>query len=295
MLAFDADKRGPVGRRPLLRVGAPDEIDVAVAALPAGSDPGELARSDPDALRAAVAEAKPFLQFRLERILDAADLATAEGRAKAADTALVAVAEHPDNLVRDQYVMQVAERCRLEPLLLRERLEQLRREGPRPPSAGTGRAGLAAAPGPAGGGAASPDAGPANRGSGSPMSRAGTTTGSTAPADRRTQAAGAGRDQVGVGADRSVGEFRPGLEALRLAIHRPDDVATGWRRCCSVTSCSGPPSRRWSTPPTCTRPSTPPRPTCGPCWCGSPWKSPPATPTTWCCSWSGTRPAASFT
>ncbi len=84
---------------------------MAVAALPPGSDPGEMARSDPEGLRAAIEGAKPFLRFRVERILDDAELTTPEGRAKAADNALAAVAEHPDNLVRDQYVMQVAERC----------------------------------------------------------------------------------------------------------------------------------------------------------------------------------------
>ena len=110
------------------------EVDVAVADLPPGADPGELARADPEALRAAIDGAKPFLQFRVERVLPAADLSTPEGRAKAADAALAAVAEHPDDLVRDQYVMQVAERCRLEPASLRDRLERLRREGPKDPS-----------------------------------------------------------------------------------------------------------------------------------------------------------------
>ncbi len=42
------------------------QVDVAVAALPAGSDPGELARTDPDALRAAVVECEelPAVQAR---------------------------------------------------------------------------------------------------------------------------------------------------------------------------------------------------------------------------------------
>ena len=53
--------------------------------LPAGTDPGELAQRDPEALRRAVADAVPFLQFRLERVLEAADLTTAEGRARAAE------------------------------------------------------------------------------------------------------------------------------------------------------------------------------------------------------------------
>ena len=103
------------------------DIEVAVVALPPGSDPDELARTSPETLHAAVEGARPFLEFRVERVLGAADLGSAEGRAKAAEAALAVVAEHPDDLVRDQYVMTVADRCRIDPARLRERLEQLRR------------------------------------------------------------------------------------------------------------------------------------------------------------------------
>ncbi|MGO9029870.1 MAG: DNA primase, partial [Acidimicrobiales bacterium] len=115
VLAFDADGAGQSAAGRFYEWERRHEVDVAVADLPPGADPGELARTDPQALRDAIARARPFLQFRVERLLATADLTTAEGRAKAADTALAAVAEHPDDLVRDQYVMQVAERCRLEP------------------------------------------------------------------------------------------------------------------------------------------------------------------------------------
>ena len=46
------------------------------------------------------------------------------------------VAEHPDALVRDQYVMQVADICRIDADRLRERLEQVRRQ-PAPAAATT--------------------------------------------------------------------------------------------------------------------------------------------------------------
>ncbi len=217
VLAFDADLAGQSAAGRFYEWERRLEINVAVAALPAGSDPGELARTDPQGLRAAIEGAKPFLQFRVERILDGAELATPEGRAKAADTALAAVAEHPDNLVRDQYVMQVAERCRLEPLLLRDRLEQLRKEGPRPASprgSGRGRPRRSEPSAPVDPGdpgeqwVREPDDGwePDWTDGGSP---------DHGPGPHRSPAGGRGRP---------VREFRPGLEALRLAIHRPDDV-----------------------------------------------------------------------
>jgi DNA primase len=237
VLAFDADGAGQSAAGRFYEWERRLEIDVAVAALPEGSDPGEMARHDPEGLRAAIEGAKPFLRFRVERILDAADLATPEGRAKAADTALAAVAEHPDNLVRDQYVMQVAERCRLEPLLLRERLEQLRREGPRPAAVtGTGRRpGGAASGGP---GHRTERSSPA--GAGEPWVREPDDAGWDADGfdgggnGRDDGIGGGGADTLGSryarasegvpGSKRSTAEFRPGLEALRLAIHRPEDV-----------------------------------------------------------------------
>jgi DNA primase len=178
VLAFDADTAGQAAAGRFYEWERRLEVDVAVAALPPGADPADLARSDPAALAAAVKEARPFLSFRVEGILAGAELGTAEGRAKAADTALGAVAEHPDDLVRDQYVMLVAERCRLEPDRLRERLEQLRREGPRP-------------------------AAQERPGKGSD--------------DEPRQAAPRGRTP-------RAPEFRPGAEALRLAIHRPEEI-----------------------------------------------------------------------
>jgi DNA primase len=210
VLAFDADGAGQAAAGRFYEWERTLEIDVAVAALPPGSDPADLARSDPAALRAAVEDAKPFLQFRLERILDAADLTTPEGRARAADHALAAVAEHPDDLVRDQYVMQVAERCRLEPSSLRDRLERIRREGPR------------IAPGRPDRAAARPAGPPDDR---DPRGYDGPPDGSDAEWDEWEDGYGPadGRGD-GPGRGSTTSEFRPGLEALRLAIHRPEDV-----------------------------------------------------------------------
>jgi DNA primase len=222
VLAFDADGAGQSAAGRFYEWERKLEVNVAVAALPPGSDPGELARADPDALRAAIEGAKPYLQFRVERILDGADLTTPEGRAKAADAALGAVAEHPDNLVRDQYVMQVAERCRLEPLLLRDRLEQLRKED-RP----------SAAPGPGRGGRGSPPvAGRRSehwrpRGAEEPWVRE--PDDGWEPDTYDDGRAGPTSPAVATTGHRRPGpparEFRPGLEALRLAIHRPDEVS----------------------------------------------------------------------
>jgi len=125
VLAYDADAAGQAGASRVYEWERHHEIDVAVAALPVGADPADLAMRDPDALRKAISEAQPFLGFRIDRVIEAADLRSAEGRVKAAETAMAVVAEHPNELVRDQYLMVVSDRTRLEPSALRALAERL--------------------------------------------------------------------------------------------------------------------------------------------------------------------------
>jgi len=176
VLCFDADRAGQAGAARVYQWERAHQVDVAVAELPPGTDPAELARTDPEALRQAVAGARPLLRFQLERVLGGFDLRDPEGRAKAAEAAMGVVAEHPDPLVRDQYVVEVADRCRLDPEQLRPLLAR-----PRDPKA------------------------PAGQG---------------APGDRAAPPRPAGRR----GAGSPVGGARAGLEALRLAVHRPEAV-----------------------------------------------------------------------
>ena len=121
VLAFDADAAGQNAAERVYAWERQYDLDVAVAALPGGVDPAELAQSDPAALATAVAEAKPFLKFRLDRVLGAAALDTPEQRARAAEAAMAVVQEHPSDLVRDQYLMEVAARCRVDDNQLRGR------------------------------------------------------------------------------------------------------------------------------------------------------------------------------
>jgi DNA primase len=168
VLAFDADAAGQAAAERLYQWEQRYELDVAVAGMPPGTDPGQLAEDDPDLLRKAVASARPFLAFRLERALAGADLRSPEGRARAAQAAVAVVREHPGDLVRDQYLMEVADRTRVHP----DRLRALMAAPP--------------APGPAAG---------ARRGGGE------------RPATVRRARGG------------------PEVEALRLAVHQPEQVA----------------------------------------------------------------------
>ncbi len=91
-----------------------------VADLPSGRDPADVWRDDPARLIAAVENAAPFLQFRVDRLLASADLASLEGRARAGEAAAEVVASHPSDLVRDQYAMQLAGRLQIDVDRMRE-------------------------------------------------------------------------------------------------------------------------------------------------------------------------------
>jgi DNA primase len=111
VLAYDADAAGQAAAERFYEWEQQLGVDIAVAAFPSGSDPADVARRDPEALKSAIAKAQPFLAFRVDRALQVADLRTPEGRARAAEAALAMVAEHPNELVRDQYVGTIAARC----------------------------------------------------------------------------------------------------------------------------------------------------------------------------------------
>ncbi len=216
VLAFDADGAGQAAAERFHQWEQTYQLDVAVAALPEGMDPGELARRDPDALRQAITDAKPFLAFRLQRIFAAADLRGPEGRARAAERALAAIAQHPNSLVRDQYLMEVASHCRIEISQLRDQLP-----GVLGAQAAVDRTALATGRGPAarlsddGRSRTSIDLRTTHR-SGS-VNRSGTGTGTGTGSGLATGAARRPR----------VTLSNAELDALRVAVEQPDD-AVAW-------------------------------------------------------------------
>ncbi len=107
-LAYDADAAGQAAAERCYQWEQRFEVQFQVADLPAGRDPADVWRDDPDALVRAVKGATPFLEFRLDRLLATADTTSLEGRAHAAETAAALVGEHPNDLVRDQYVMKLS-------------------------------------------------------------------------------------------------------------------------------------------------------------------------------------------
>ena len=97
VLAYDSDAAGQGAAEKWYQWEQRYEIQLEVADLPAGRDPADVWHDDPAALAARRSSAAtPFLQFRLDRVLAAADLATLEGRARAAEAGAAIVARAPE-------------------------------------------------------------------------------------------------------------------------------------------------------------------------------------------------------
>jgi len=133
VLAYDADAAGQGAAEKWYSWEAEYEIELRVAALPSGRDPAEVWQDSPEALTRAAEQATPFLQFRLDRLFASSDLTTAEGRGRAGQAAAAIVSQHPNELVRDQYVMQLAARLSIEADALRQAVAHaVARPAPRP-------------------------------------------------------------------------------------------------------------------------------------------------------------------
>ena len=214
VLAFDADAAGQSAAERFHAWELRYEIDVAVAALPPGVDPGELAQTDPEALRRSVTEATSFLSFRLARLWASADLANAEGRVRAAEQALGVISAHPNALIREQYLQDVVGRTRVD-------LDTLKRFKPPPTRSPASRQGR-------GSGDARSPAPSESVGSGGSIRVV-----ANEPDDVDYGPGGGGGPAHRSGPARNLGDaVRPARvpaesEALRLAVDQPD-VAVAW-------------------------------------------------------------------
>ena len=108
-------------------VAARTGVAVYVTVLPNDTDPDDLARRDPDRMRGLLGEAKPVLEFVIDRIASRSDLAGPEGRRRFLAEALPLVGDEPDPLTRELYVGTLSRLTGVEQ-------ESLRREAAAAPS-----------------------------------------------------------------------------------------------------------------------------------------------------------------
>ena len=129
VLAFDADSAVQTAAERFSQWEHAFEVEVAVADLPPGADPGDLAQSDPERLASAVQDAVDFMDFRINRVLGGADLSSVKGQVRAGERAARLVAEHPNPEIRDKYLVEISDRCSVSADHLRRVVADARRRG----------------------------------------------------------------------------------------------------------------------------------------------------------------------
>jgi DNA primase len=124
-LAYDVDLAGDSAAREglLAQLGADHSVSkVRMVRIPDGKDPDELIRSDPDAWRRAVGEAREVVGFAIERLASEADMSSVAGKRAFTGRVLAIIKAIPDPLERSFYVQQLAQRVNVEPGILADAL-----------------------------------------------------------------------------------------------------------------------------------------------------------------------------
>ena len=113
-LCLDADLAGQEAMLRAARLVAASGLELRVVPLPEGTDPALLVeREGADALRARVESSVPFVVFHVERILDGADVGSAEGRDRALAELRPVLGELPPSVLREDLMRRVASRLAL--------------------------------------------------------------------------------------------------------------------------------------------------------------------------------------
>jgi DNA primase len=114
VLSFDPDSAGQGAAARSSDLLVAEGFHVAVALLPRGEDPDALIRRDGgEAYRALVEQARPYLEFLLDRAAAAHDLSGLEGRQAFVHEMLAVAARIPEATGRDQFADRLAHTARI--------------------------------------------------------------------------------------------------------------------------------------------------------------------------------------
>ena len=124
VLAFDADAAGQGAAERFYEWEQKLAVQVKVARLSGGKDPGDLATSDPQGLLDSVQEAEEFLAFRVRRSLDGMKTDSPESKERAIARATAIINEHPSDIVRRGYAAQLADRLGVDAVQVTRRVDK---------------------------------------------------------------------------------------------------------------------------------------------------------------------------
>jgi DNA primase len=128
-LAYDVDVAGEAAtQRGLVEELQGVVSKVRVIRIPAGKDPDEYIRTDPEGWRAAVASAEELLPYFMERAATEVDLRQAQGRSGYTRRMLDLLRRIPDRVEQDSYIPQLSRLAGIDERILRDEMTR----GPAP-------------------------------------------------------------------------------------------------------------------------------------------------------------------
>jgi DNA primase len=114
LMALDADSAGQEAMLRAAGLAAKRKLELRVVPLPEGADPAELVqREGAGAIEGAIERSVPFVRFRVQRILDSGDDASAEGRDRILEELRPVFATIPASALRMELTQAVSERLGL--------------------------------------------------------------------------------------------------------------------------------------------------------------------------------------
>jgi DNA primase len=133
VLVFDADQGGDAGVDRALEIFVSQEVELAIATLPAGLDPCDLlVQQGPEPFKQALVGAVDALEFKLTRVLNAEASAGIEGRRRAVEAVLKVIAQAPEMpgqagaMKLELAVTRIAQRLGIREETVWSRLKELR-------------------------------------------------------------------------------------------------------------------------------------------------------------------------
>jgi len=124
-LALDSDSAGQEAMLRAAKVAERRKLELRVVPLPKGEDPAELLqREGGEEIERRIAASLPFVSFQVLRVLDAGDLADAEGKDRALAQLRPIFATLPPSAMRDELLRTAGDRMDLSTDLLNSLLSQ---------------------------------------------------------------------------------------------------------------------------------------------------------------------------
>jgi len=124
-VSYDPDSAGQAATERSLNLLLEQGLEVRVVTLPAGFDPDSFVRQQGgEAYRAQVKNARPYLEYLLERARATYDLSARDAKVAALNYLLPYLARVPNKIQRAEWAAEVAQRLGIEEALLREELRR---------------------------------------------------------------------------------------------------------------------------------------------------------------------------